>query len=190
VAPARTIAAIGIACGLAGCHVSATFTCENSAQCGPDGTCEPNNLCSFPDPSCQTGARYGDYSGDLSGECVGDSVSVGFQFATSLTDELVGTHTVPIALAAPAAQEVTVDVEVTGGNADDLDFTLITPHVTFTPGETVANVEVAIVDDGVEEPDETVELRLVAAAGAVIGAGDHRITISAGPLPRVQFVLS
>jgi hypothetical protein len=39
------------------------------------GICEPNNLCAFPDPLCMSGARYGDYSGALSGVCVGDELA-------------------------------------------------------------------------------------------------------------------
>ena len=33
-----------------GCKVSATFHCDESTQCGVDGACELNGLCSFPDP--------------------------------------------------------------------------------------------------------------------------------------------
>src|SRR5258705_3809355 len=66
------VGTIGAVLGAGACKVSATFTCGTSDQCGAGGICEPNNLCAFPDPSCLSGARYGDYSGGLSGLCVGD----------------------------------------------------------------------------------------------------------------------
>lgn len=58
--------------GATGCKITATFTCEDSTQCGADGICEPNHLCAFPDPNCLSGASYGDYSGAQSGVCVGE----------------------------------------------------------------------------------------------------------------------
>jgi len=51
-----------------------TFTCEEQSQCVDDdraGRCEANGFCSFPDPDCPSGHRYGDRAGDgLAGECV------------------------------------------------------------------------------------------------------------------------
>lgn len=181
---------VAIACGvLAGCHITATFTCEDSAQCGAGGTCEPDNLCSFPDPVCASGRRYGDYSGELSGECVGGaSVTVGFQFATSLTDERAGTHMISIVAGSPATTPITISVEVTGGSADANDFALLTPTVTIDPGETRADIDLAIVDDGVDEPDETIELRLTGATGAALAGDTHVATISSHFLPRIAFV--
>ena len=84
-------------------------------------------------------------------------VGVGFQFPNSLTDEGVVTHTVSIALASPSTDIVTVEIEVDddGGSADEGDFSLNTPSVTFLPGETRADVELSIFADGVEESDET-----------------------------------
>lgn len=116
-------------------------------------------------------------------------VGVGFQFATSLTDERSGTHSVSIALASPANDIVTVDIDVDGGSAQEPDdFTLITTTVTFLPGETQADVDLDIVDDGVEEGDETVVLKFGRVTNAVPIHDSHTITISANFLPRVDFV--
>lgn len=116
-------------------------------------------------------------------------VGVGFQFPTSLTDEHAGTHTVSIALASPSDDIVTVDIEVSGGSADDgADFSLLTPSVTFAPGETQADVDLAITDDGLEEQDETIELQFGRVTNAVPIHDQHTVTISASFLPRVQFV--
>jgi hypothetical protein len=115
-------------------------------------------------------------------------VGLGFQFGSSLTDERVGTHTVSIAVDPPPSETVTVEVEVSGGSADDNDFSLINPTVTFLAGETRQDVELAINDDGVEELDETIELQLRGATNALIVKGSHDVTISANILPRIQFV--
>jgi hypothetical protein len=48
------------------------YHCDRDDQCTGGGTCEPNGLCSFGDPGCTSGRRYGDLSGDLAHTCVGD----------------------------------------------------------------------------------------------------------------------
>jgi hypothetical protein len=64
-----------------GCLRTTTFHCDTSDQCGADGTCQPNNFCSFPDPMCDSGQRFGSLSGGSSGQCVvvdnGGQVTVG-----------------------------------------------------------------------------------------------------------------
>jgi hypothetical protein len=53
-----------------------TFTCQRNADCVSEGQvggqCESSQFCSFADTSCgENGQRFGNYSGDLSNECVG-----------------------------------------------------------------------------------------------------------------------
>lgn len=56
----------------AGCHRA--FSCTDDAQCqfeGIAGACEPDGHCSFPDPACDSGRRYGQHgSADVAGVCV------------------------------------------------------------------------------------------------------------------------
>ncbi len=53
----------------AGCSAQA-YTCGASEQCD-GGECQPNGFCSFPDPACESGQRYGEFSGQgLGGQCV------------------------------------------------------------------------------------------------------------------------
>ncbi len=60
---------------MTGCGPNA-FGCSSDEQCQADGavgTCEPNGFCSFPDPSCPSGRRYGDLAGGgNAGECATD----------------------------------------------------------------------------------------------------------------------
>ncbi len=57
-----------------GCADLGSYRCAQSASCtfhGTAGFCESNGWCSFPDPSCAGGRRYGSYVGDgLAGSCV------------------------------------------------------------------------------------------------------------------------
>lgn len=62
---------IAFACG---CGPAKTFTCTEDAECRDGdrlGTCEPDHYCSFPDPECPSGRRYGARaSSELANECV------------------------------------------------------------------------------------------------------------------------
>jgi hypothetical protein len=44
------------------------FACGPEKSCGQGGLCEPSGFCSFEDPSCPSGRRYGDLGGP-SGDC-------------------------------------------------------------------------------------------------------------------------
>jgi hypothetical protein len=117
-------------------------------------------------------------------------VGVGFQFTNSLTDESVGTHRVSIGLASPSTETVTVEIRIddSGSAEEGVDFSLLTQSVTFTPGQTQADVELSITNDGIEEPDETIELRFGDVQNAVVVHDTHRVTINSDFLPRVTFV--
>jgi hypothetical protein len=58
-----------------GCVRSATFECASADQCtrdGVQGRCESVSYCSFPDGTCASGQRFGDYAGTYTNQCVGD----------------------------------------------------------------------------------------------------------------------
>jgi hypothetical protein len=78
--------------GLAGCLPRASgYRCEAAADCvsaGVAGRCEPGGYCSFPDPSCADGWRFGDYAGGFSDRCVGEAGDAG------LSDAPAGFHRV------------------------------------------------------------------------------------------------
>src|SRR5689334_15609303 len=69
---AALVAAVAMYCAACSPFGGGAFTCDESSQCGPSGQCEANHLCSFPDPSCESGRRYGEAAGSLSNTCVGD----------------------------------------------------------------------------------------------------------------------
>jgi hypothetical protein len=116
-------------------------------------------------------------------------ITVGFQFATSLADELVGTWQVQVVLSEPAPANITVEVAVVGGSAiAGMDFTMDTTQVLFDPGEMMQSIPIPIaMDADDDEDDETIELELRAPVRAVLGTDRHTVTISAEPLPRIHF---
>src|SRR5262252_9565085 len=67
---------------LSGCLTpDETFHCTTQQACvdeeGGAGVCEPSGFCSFADPSCASGRRYGQFAGDgLARQCVGEDMGV------------------------------------------------------------------------------------------------------------------
>jgi len=108
--------------------------------------------------------------------------------SSTLTDETAGTIAIPLVLSQPTTQTVTARWSQVGGTATDGDYigTPI-PAITIPPGETTGMLELTIVDDGVAEASESIELELASPVGAVLGDRTHRVTISANALPRVSF---
>lgn len=64
-----------LAAGAGACLRSTTFECGQDSECvfGEQGTCEDVGYCSFPDPGCDSGRRFGDGAGEYAGACVGES---------------------------------------------------------------------------------------------------------------------
>ncbi len=58
----------------AGCPSLPGHRCADSQACGALGQCEPDGLCSFPDPACPSGRAYGpEVAGERGGACVAPS---------------------------------------------------------------------------------------------------------------------
>jgi hypothetical protein len=46
------------------------FACDDDESCGVDGRCERIGFCSFPDPRCESGRRFGEHApANLAGKC-------------------------------------------------------------------------------------------------------------------------
>jgi hypothetical protein len=68
--------AICLAALALGCQPPAPFECQTDSACS-GGTCEPTGYCSFADPTCASGKRYGELAAPgLSAECVGASAEL------------------------------------------------------------------------------------------------------------------
>lgn len=53
----------------AGCLSPRAFPCNTSVDCGREGRCEPEGVCSFKDETCESDWRYGEHAGSLAGTC-------------------------------------------------------------------------------------------------------------------------
>ncbi len=84
----RTIVLVAGAAGLigcmggllAGCLKDIQHRCADDSACtmgGVQGTCERVGFCSFPDPNCPHGRRYGELAESLSNQCTGDPPDAG-----------------------------------------------------------------------------------------------------------------
>ncbi len=97
----------------------------------------------------------------------------------SLAEEAQGLHTVEVALMTPAT--VAFDVPVsTGGTATSADFQLLTPRISFIPGQVRALIDVRLIDNTLAGPDKTLGLTLGTPSDPAVGLGssiEHTVTI-------------
>jgi hypothetical protein len=110
-----------------------------------------------------------------------------FEFATSEALEGGDPVLLRVVLSQVQTQTVTVAYAVTGGTATGggVDYTLAPGPLVFPPGETDQFISLATVEDGLEEPDETILIALTDVTGGVqLGNPSiHAHTILAPPPP-------
>lgn len=113
------------------------------------------------------------------------TTQVRFSAATSSAAENVGTINIPVTLSAAAAENVTVEYIINGGNAlaAGIDYTLSAAELTFAPGETSKNIVVTLSDDALDEINETIVVLLVNPSNAKLGTSSHTLTITDNDTP-------
>jgi hypothetical protein len=103
---------------------------------------------------------------------------VEFAAGSSGVAEAEGFVSVPLKLSAAYDKPVTVSLVTAGGTASADDYTLAKNTVTFKPGRLEAGIKVAVRADDVDEPTETIALRLSEAKNGVLkGRNDHTVSI-------------
>jgi ribosomal protein L35AE/L33A len=96
----------------------------------------------------------------------------------AVTEGASPTATFVVTLSAPTIQTVQVAFSTAGGSAAaGLDFQPMATTVTLPPGATSATVAVPIVNDGIDELDETFTATLSSAIGAAVGSSSATATI-------------
>ena len=118
---------------------------------------------------------------------------VQFERAASTVLESAGSGGVNVVLSAPVMNPVTVQYAVTGGSATGggVDYNLPNGTLTFPPGVTNQVIPIAIVYDGLAEPNETVELTLSNSTGVGLGAtSKHVLTIISVDLLKLMITKS
>lgn len=89
VRPIVPAARMGLLAGLAwwpSCFGAADFRCRDDDDCRwgeRTGTCEATRYCSYPDDTCESGARYSDQAGTFANACVDPPPSSGTSTSTS-----------------------------------------------------------------------------------------------------------
>ena len=93
--------------------------------------------------------------------------TVGFSSGSYSEDEDAGGATITVTLSAQSGRIVTVDYATSDGTATaDDDYKAVIDTLTFMPGDTSQTFAVPIINDGLDETDETVNLTLSAATNA------------------------
>src|SRR5207245_69464 len=96
----------------------------------------------------------------------------------------------PVSLSTASSKSITVNYAVTGGTATGggVDYTLASGTLTFAPGVTTQNISMAVVNDNIDEDDETVQIALSSPASATLGVtATHTYTIlDDDPLPSLS----
>ncbi|OYV06566.1 MAG: hypothetical protein CFE26_05615, partial [Verrucomicrobiales bacterium VVV1] len=111
--------------------------------------------------------------------------TAGFDSSTSSSAEGSGTALIPVSLDTPSSTPVTIYYELSGGTAlgAGMDFSLGSGSLVFAPGQVLKTIPVVISDDPVDEPDETVIVKLSYATNARIGTATHTLTINDNDAP-------
>src|SRR5205823_1630231 len=116
--------------------------------------------------------------------------TVAFTAPASSGSESTTAVLVPVSLSTASSKSVTVNYAVTGGTASGsgVDYTLASGTLTFAPGVTTQNISMTVVNDALDEFDETIQITLSNPSNASLGAtAVHTYTIlDDDPLPSLS----
>lgn len=116
---------------------------------------------------------------------------VSFASSTSAGSESAGTINLTVSLNTPAPATISVPFTISGTATSGSDYTITSSPLTFTTGQTSQTIAVAITDDVIFEPDETVVVTLgtPSGAGSTLGTPSaHTLTIVENDsMPVVRF---
>lgn len=102
-----------IAFAVSACATSSVFNCDKDSDCAAGegfGVCQPTGYCSFSDPSCDSGQRYGSLAGEgLAKDCVPTEIASGTGGETSdeTSGVTLGTGTMSSATTLPVQTSTT-----------------------------------------------------------------------------------
>lgn len=113
------------------------------------------------------------------------SMSVGFAASTATTNEAVGTYNLAVNRTGTSTGAASVQYRVNGGTAagNGIDFSLANGVLDFASGETSKSIPIAIVNDLLPEPAETIVVQLLNQTGANLGTSSHTLTINNVSMP-------
>jgi len=104
--------------------------------------------------------------------------TVGFLVSTQTVEEAGGSLEIALQLNAASGLDMTVPYAVSGSALRGVDHTVENGRVTIPAGQTLATIPGVVLDDALDEPDETLHLSLGIPVNAGIGAfSNQTITI-------------
>ncbi len=111
--------------------------------------------------------------------------SVQFQLANSSANEAAGNVTIVVTLSAPSAMATSVSFTL-GGTATNVDRTVSASPLVIAAGQTSAAIVVSVINDSLDELNESVVLQLGTPTNATLGASTtHTLTIVDNDAPPV-----
>ena len=120
-----------------------------------------------------------------------DAPTVAFTAGSAGNSEAATTVNLPVSLTVSSGYTVTVDYSATGGTATSggTDYTLVSGTLTFPPGDTAENISITVINDAVDESDETIQVTLTDPSNAVLGTTDvfTYTVLDNDPTPSVTF---
>jgi len=111
---------------------------------------------------------------------IGEGSTIHFSTGQYTADENAGTAVIAVQRDAPFGNPVSIQYQVTVGTAGASDFTTKSGTLTWTTGQSAPKlITVTLTDDGLAEPDETINLRLFNAglAGILGSPADALLTL-------------
>ncbi|MFQ5507807.1 MAG: Calx-beta domain-containing protein, partial [Leptospirillia bacterium] len=106
--------------------------------------------------------------------------TVGFDLTADSSDESIASHVTVVSLDSPAGRTITVDYAVntvsSTATGAGTDYTLANGTLTFAPGVTTQNITTAVVDDTIDEADETVIIDLSGEVNAILSVTNRQHT--------------
>ncbi|OFY20727.1 MAG: hypothetical protein A2W98_01280 [Bacteroidetes bacterium GWF2_33_38] len=122
---------------------------------------------------------------------VANNLTVDFQQVTSSGDESFTSINLVVTLNGVYTSDIDIDYAVTGGTAvDPDDYGLVAGTVTILAGNLTVNIPISIVDDAVDESNETIDVTISnPEAPSILGTQlIHTYTITDNdPSPTIQF---
>jgi hypothetical protein len=96
--------------------------------------------------------------------------TVTFTAASQSGAESVGTFTITAEISAASGQDVTVPFTLSGTAVDPADYGITASPITITAGNTTQTITITVVDDAIDEANETVIVTMGAPTNATQGA--------------------